>query len=322
MGAHYITTMLASSTRGSARVTGFGIMAALLVIGMVCVLQTNKSSGEIMAEEDKVDVNKLGGVELLAAQNRQIDRETDMMNPENMKSVDNMLQGFQQAEDPDFTADLLKSAPKPSAWGVPDKNGRIKTDAQVASIDTSIPTDEDEDDFLVQTDASDEAWVPHGQAGMSDAINKVKQDAQIKQLKDDGLKGDSVLDAVGITGHAAVDPAIPTLSADDLYSGDEEDMMLFQAPGSNFEGGDLKEKKAPKAGDNANEIEVNDLPQARELTSDYDYDGSAIKEPKEEPLGDNILSAVGMSGGHNNEIEQLGAIHAEDLELDFGDFKN
>jgi len=171
------------------------------------------------------------------------------------------------------------------------------------------------------------------------------------QLKDDGLKGDSVLDAVGITGHAAVDPAIPTLSADDLYSGDEEDMMLFQAPGSNFEGGDLKEKKAPKAGDNANEIEVNDLPQARELTSDYDYDGSAIKEPKEEPLGDNILSAVGMSGGHNNEvtpllsefvptlipslhathpthlgspiqIEQLGAIHAEDLELDFGDFKN
>jgi len=53
--------------------------------------------------QDKVDVNKLGGVELLAAQNRQIDRETDMMNPENMKSVDNMLQGFQQAEDPDVT---------------------------------------------------------------------------------------------------------------------------------------------------------------------------------------------------------------------------
>jgi len=318
MGAFLFTKMLASSTRGSARVTGFGIMAALLVIGMVCVLQTNKSSGEIMAEEDKVDMSKLGGVELLAAQDRQIHRETDVMNPDNMKSVDNMLHGFQQAEDPNFTADLLKSAPKAEEWGIPDKNGNIKTDAHISPIDTSIPTDEEEEDILVQTASDDEEWVPHGQDGMAEAINKVKQAAQEKELQDDGLKGDSVLDAVGISGGAKVNPAMPELSANDLYSGDEEDLMLFQAPGSNFEGGDLKEKKAPTDTD---KIEVNDLPQAHELTSDYDYDGTTIKEPKEEPLGDSILGAIGLSG-QRNEIEQIGAIHADDLDLDFGVSKN
>jgi len=305
--------------RHQGRVTGCAIFAALLVIAIVCFLQTSKSSGEIMAEEDKVDLTKLGGVALVEAQAKHLDEIADAKNAgNNMASVDSMLHNFQETEDPNFTADLVKAAPEPDAWGTPDKNGNIKKTVDLHTVDQSMVEEEDDNDILLQQQAvvDDTEWVPQGQHGMSESIKQVRAAAKDDELKQDGIKGDTILSAAGL--EAERDPAIPDIDAQDLLGEDSDtngEMMLFQAPKSNFEPDDEEDESLT--------IKKAKLPKARELTSNYDYDGNAIKEPKEEPLGNDILSAIGMGDQEKDEIKELGTLKADDLDftMDLNDEK-
>ena len=86
-----------------------------------------------------------------------------------------------------LTESLQKVAPHADDFDIalqPDKNGRIPEVKGMPTIDTDI--NKPQTDILghvlnlVQTDS--EEWSPAGQEGMSDAIAKVRDDAQAKEV--------------------------------------------------------------------------------------------------------------------------------------------
>lgn len=73
--------------------------------------------------------------------------------------------------------------------------------------DAADPTSSDFGDLnLVQTQGSSDDWVPKGQPGMKEQIDELKSIEQDDKLKNDGLKGRTVLSSVGLKGDKEEDP--------------------------------------------------------------------------------------------------------------------
>jgi len=153
--------------------------------------------------------------------------------------------------------------------------------------DNSINYDDisDEDLGLVQVSATadDDAWVPKGQPGLANQIRDTKDSDEENEMKEDGLKGHSMLSAAGV--------------------GETE--FLQQDAVSSWKPKGQAVKKV-KSYDNAQSDTEED-----EFEHDEKYMDDGIE-------GDDMLSAVGM-GDHlkpTDEVGELGTLKAEDLDLD------
>jgi len=142
----------------------------------------------------------------------------------------------------------------------------------------------DEELGLVQVSASadDGTWVPGGQSGLATHIQDAKNDDEEASMKEDGLKGHSILSAVG--------------------ANDDDETMFIQDKVAEW------------------------TPMGQKVHSSQNYeDQKENKEEEEMPSfmddgldGDDLLSAVGM-GAHmkpKDEAADLGTLKAEDLDLD------
>merc|ERR1719197_784682 len=143
------------------RAIGIVATATLLVVAMVFLMGQSRMSAqqEIIAEDD------LRGVELLAAQAK------------------DLLKVAPKAED-DF-------AVKPNRFGVvPQKKGIHPV------VNENMDDLDNDDDILLQTGGD---WTPQGQPGLAAEISKSREKEEADEMKSDGLKGHSVLSAVGLT---------------------------------------------------------------------------------------------------------------------------
>lgn len=136
---------------------------------------------------------------------------------------------------------------------------------------------------LVQVDATAD-WVPAGQPGLSGAIQHRKDDDEATEMKEDGLKGHSILSAVG---------------AQDEEDEDDETMFIQDQVA------DWK-PKGQKVG--SSQTYENTKEKKQEMPEWTEDDGLE---------GDNLLSAVGMGGfSSKDEAADLGMLKDEDLDLD------
>jgi len=289
--------------QASTRAIGIVAIATLLVVAMVFLMGQSRMSAqqEIIAEDD------LRGVELLAAQAKNLDAAEERKNAgENMASIDGMMNKFTTAAMPDFTKDLLKVAPKaeddfavkPNRFGVvPQKKGIHPV------VNENMDDLDNDDDILLQTGGD---WTPQGQPGLAAEISKSREKEEADEMKSDGLKGHSVLSAVGLTKDNANEEAEVM---------DAEELALFQAPPSHLN----KDGKIPQA-------ITKKIPVVKTLKSSLTYDEHPDYEKEEEDEverdfgGSDILSAIGMGSlKQKPELERLGRITKDDLDFSLDD---
>lgn len=158
-----------------ARAAALGVASTLLVIAALCVLDASMSSRfEDVAESTPINEEDLRGNNLLKAQAKALDDERHFENRgKDMRSVDEMLEGFQAPSGDDYnslTEALEKQAPKkddldvalssaiPDAQGVIHFGGEKPKDPLAAELE------------FVQV----EDWTPSGQEGLSQAISDAK----------------------------------------------------------------------------------------------------------------------------------------------------
>jgi hypothetical protein len=148
--------------------------------------------------------------------------------------------------------------------------------------------EEESDDFvnelsLLQTQASAD-WVPQGQSNLGSQIKAASQEEEENQIKEDGLKGDTMMAAAGIEEE------------------EEESILLQNDAVSDWSPKGQQIKGAQEA---TNNEEATDKQKEHEKTLD---DGI---------YGDDLLSAAGM-GDHKrstDEAGELGTITSDDLDV-------
>jgi hypothetical protein len=178
-----------------ARAAALGVASTLLVIAALCVMDASLSSRFEDVAESKIPKD-LRGNGLLRAQAKALDDERHFENRgKDMRSVDEMLAGFQQPSQDSYsslTDDLKKQAPKKDdlevalSGAMPDAAGIIHLDQKKDPLSVELN--------FVQV----EDWSPSGQEGLSDAISDAKSADEEEALKQDQLKGRGVLSAVGL----------------------------------------------------------------------------------------------------------------------------
>lgn len=148
----------------------------------------------------------------------------------------------------------------------------------------------DEELGLVQVavSADDGAWVPSGQSGLSSAIKKSKDEDEAAEMKEDGLKGHSMLSAAGMS--------------DDTEQDDDEETMFIQ---------DKVAEWTPVG----QKVKAKDSQSYEEKKEKEEQESSYLDDGLD---GDSLLSAVGL-GDHmkpSDEAADLGTLKADDLDLD------
>jgi len=133
--------------------------------------------------------------------------------------------------------------------------------------------------------ADDGAWVPAGQPGLANHIQDAKDDEKEATMEEDGLKGHSILSAVGANDDQDDDDA---MFVQDKVA---EWTPLGQKVKSSYE--DQKEHQGEK-------------------------DSEMVSFMNDGLEGDNLLSAVGMADQMKpkDEAADLGTLRAEDLDFD------
>jgi hypothetical protein len=157
-------------------------------------------------------------------------------------------------------------------------------DGLLSAVGIGSSAEDTIDDFadnelgLVQVDASE--WVPQGQMGMAQSIQDAEAEDETAAVKEDGLKGTSLLGAAGL-------------------SQESEETQFVQDSVSNW---------TPKGVEHPEEDES-------ELENNYKHDKALHEDGLE---GESVLSAIGM-GDHMkaaDEMSDLGTIKEDEFDLD------
>jgi hypothetical protein len=204
--------------------------------------------------------------------------------------------------------------------------------------------------FYQEEDFEGEEWAPKGQPGLSADIMNAKKSDQENEMSNDGLRGHSVLSAVGITNDEDQDPDLfsfvqmetsewtPTDSIgaeitkahEDEDKDDTADLMghnILSAVGITKDE-DAAETFFLQQPSQKGAIEDFWTPKGQQLAKE-----DISKEEKKQPVkkivrqhenddleGQDILSAVGL--GHHlrqgDEADVIGKVKAEDFDLDLG----
>merc|ERR1711871_151049 len=245
--------------RRTARAVAAGAIATLALIAVFAV-----TNNEVARESDQGKDDEVIGDALLRQEAAVFDQKRALISHQKgMASIDDMLHRFQttpsKTED-ELTNELVKNAPHknklaldPAALGI--------------GIARELPTGQEmmEGSNLLQEEA--EEWNPSGQGGLAAQIKAAQEEEEENEAKEDGIKGDGVLGAVGIK------------TADDVM--DARDMLFVQVEARDDSGASWT-----PSGQNG---------LSHHLKAAHQADALAQQKAESDVFqGDGILSAVGM----------------------------